>query len=98
MKRALILVGTALIVIACSASFVGPATSNTGDPCGGHLNCGWACCPEANGDGAGWQCLPAGSHGPCEYTGGGIGPVDAKLRDAAADTPVSGVRDAASDH
>lgn len=90
MKRAL---GSALSVVAlllvgaCGASFAGPATSDTGDKCQGHLTCPKGCCWGANLDGEGWECTVPPSESPnvCEYVGlsnDGNGMFGARRKDA----------------
>lgn len=67
-------------VIACGASFTGPATAPAPGSCDGHMQCGSGCCTEAAADGEGWMCgsdafegCPAGS---CCFTGQDVGPGD----------------------
>lgn len=82
---AILVVGLVLLG-ACGASFVGPATADPGDRCGGHLDCGAAgCCSSANMDGEGWSCNPPGYSSVCEYVGlsdNGNGMFGAKRGDA----------------
>lgn len=67
------------MILACSASFKGPATAPTG-PCGAHLNCGHgSCCDAAPASGESWECGGASLNCPidtCCWTGSDVGPGD----------------------
>lgn len=91
MKHLVAVLVFAALVVACGASFVGPATSDTGDPCQGHLQCPKGCCTWASFDGEGYECVtpPSESKDICIYVGlsdDGTGEFAAKrVRAAGAD-------------
>jgi hypothetical protein len=93
--KSVVIVSFLLLLGACGASFVGPATEDPGDPCKGRLSCAAGCCEGTADDG--WECNPPGFKSPngqpqaCTFNGG-INPGDSngilmgsKRKDAGSD-------------
>ena len=85
-----------LVLGACGASITGPATSDPGDPCKGHLSCPRGCCWEANSDGEGFDCIGTeeARAGICVYVGGIVGTPKVEDRPKPPDPTPSSVEPA----